>query len=606
MWLKIHLANMYGHNKQSLDERVYWAENHIADIYDSAENPLRGRRWWLKADDPWQCLACCIEMKGALDSEDPANYISHLPIHQDGTCNGLQHYAALGGDLLGATQVNLVPGDRPADIYSEVARLVEKDIAKDKEDGNELAKALYEKIPGDQKISRKIVKQTVMTNVYGVTFVGARAQVQKQLDDIILNNLRGHGNNYVLSLYIATKVFKALGDMFGCASQLMRWLATCAGKIATALSPDQIQKLQAQLEGTPTTKEDGKPAKRKTNVVQSGSGKRKAKADRADFQSSVIWTTPLKLPIVQPYRTSRVKVVKTRLQQISFRNPKLADQILKRKQMQAFPPNFVHSLDATHMLLSALKCDEAGLTFAAVHDSFWTHAADVPQMSSILREAFIRMHSEDIMGRLVEEFRARHSGFMQATKVWADSPLGKRIVALRYSMGPARNSAGKRITRAKHELIEEYQRLRLSNSTDPMEREKGEKMVTPGSLFAQVEPGSADLLAEEEEEEVPAHVAVAKEDLEMLAEGRDSAGQGDVLDEESSAVPSSPAEEMLSTRSDVGESRTSQAAPSVGTGKKKKRKRQMLNIWVPLTFPPLPEKGELNLSSLKDSPYFFS
>jgi DNA-directed RNA polymerase len=39
--------------------------------------------------------------------------VSHLPVHQDGTCNGLQHYAALGGDRLGAEAVNLLPGDAP-------------------------------------------------------------------------------------------------------------------------------------------------------------------------------------------------------------------------------------------------------------------------------------------------------------------------------------------------------------------------------------------------------------------------------------------------------------------------------------------------------------
>ena len=33
------------------------------------------------------------------------------------------------------------------------------------------------------KVSRKVVKQTVMTTVYGVTFVGAREQIERQLKD---------------------------------------------------------------------------------------------------------------------------------------------------------------------------------------------------------------------------------------------------------------------------------------------------------------------------------------------------------------------------------------------------------------------------------------
>ena len=39
-WLKIHLANLYGFDKGSFDERVGFVMNHLDDIYDSAERPL--------------------------------------------------------------------------------------------------------------------------------------------------------------------------------------------------------------------------------------------------------------------------------------------------------------------------------------------------------------------------------------------------------------------------------------------------------------------------------------------------------------------------------------------------------------------------------------
>ena len=39
-WLKIHLANLYGYDKANFDERVLWVEEHVSDIYDSAEKPL--------------------------------------------------------------------------------------------------------------------------------------------------------------------------------------------------------------------------------------------------------------------------------------------------------------------------------------------------------------------------------------------------------------------------------------------------------------------------------------------------------------------------------------------------------------------------------------
>lgn len=81
---------------------------------------LQGRGWWKTADDPWQTLATSMEIADAIRSPDPTQFVSHQPVHQDGSCNGLQHYAALGHDSYGAKQVNLMPADRPQDVYEEV------------------------------------------------------------------------------------------------------------------------------------------------------------------------------------------------------------------------------------------------------------------------------------------------------------------------------------------------------------------------------------------------------------------------------------------------------------------------------------------------------
>jgi DNA-directed RNA polymerase len=154
-WLKIHLANLAGFDKGSFDERVDFVQKHLDQIYDSAERPLEGNRWWAEADDPWQCLATCIELRAALESGDPQSYMSCLPVHQDGTCNGLQHYAALGGDDKGARQVNLSATDRPSDVYTHVAEMVEEMLATDMKLGDKYATML------SGRIARKVVKQTV-------------------------------------------------------------------------------------------------------------------------------------------------------------------------------------------------------------------------------------------------------------------------------------------------------------------------------------------------------------------------------------------------------------------------------------------------------------
>ena len=62
-------------------------------------------------------LAACMEVRGALAWHDAwgstATYPSRLPVQIDGSCNGLQHYAALGRDAPGGAAVNLEPFDRP-------------------------------------------------------------------------------------------------------------------------------------------------------------------------------------------------------------------------------------------------------------------------------------------------------------------------------------------------------------------------------------------------------------------------------------------------------------------------------------------------------------
>lgn len=135
-------------------------------------------------------MAACIELRNAIESGNPESFISHLPIHQDGSCNGLQHYAALGKDIQGAAEVNLLPMDNPQDLYLSVAKRVEKrrliDEQSPDEKIREVAVALRQEMP--QELPRKIIKQTVMTVAYGVTMFGAISQIKRQLKAMDMNS----------------------------------------------------------------------------------------------------------------------------------------------------------------------------------------------------------------------------------------------------------------------------------------------------------------------------------------------------------------------------------------------------------------------------------
>ncbi|GFP97934.1 DNA-directed RNA polymerase 2b chloroplastic/mitochondrial [Phtheirospermum japonicum] len=227
-WLRIHVANLFanGVDKLSLEGRVAFTENHLDDIFDSADRPLEGKRWWLNAEDPFQCLAACINLAEALRSPSPETTISHIPVHQDGSCNGLQHYAALGRDKLGAAAVNLVAGEKPADVYSGIASRV-LDIMKEdaQKDPAVFPDALRARVLINQ-VDRKLVKQTVMTSVYGVTYIGARDQIKRRLKE--RDAIADDSELFGAACYAAKVTLTALEQMFEAARSIMSWLGDCA------------------------------------------------------------------------------------------------------------------------------------------------------------------------------------------------------------------------------------------------------------------------------------------------------------------------------------------------------------------------------------------
>lgn len=555
-WLKIHLSNLMGKDKVSMDDRAGYTEAHMHEVLDSADKPLTGNGWWLKADAPWQALAACKELANAYRYGQgipgkAQEYSCPLPVHQDGSCNGLQHYAALGRDEHGGRAVNLTPvqgEDRPQDVYSKVLQIVIKKMQADaagsslppslvqylkSEEGKErvqraaknpdssfgssgaggtdndslaaanegadifdnsnssgaggaddplrallatsplsadarkivaeafacgsiprVSSAIFACGDSDPAISaalkerlkmliaqfltgsvdRKVVKQTVMTSVYGVTFVGARQQILNRLKEkfdgtsatttaATATTAAGSNNNtsgavvplniffspasaassssspsgasgsgsssstnnsssqlatgatifaapclppsalqvdelesalFQCSSYLAKVTLESLGDLFSSADAIKRWLAEVAGLVAMAEQP-------------------------------------------------MSWVTPLGLPVMQPYRREKSMTVKTLVQELVIVDNSEQLPVSVARQRSAFPPNYVHSLDSTHMMLTALDCSKnKGITFAAVHDSYWTHACDIDTMNKSLREQFIRLYSLP----LLESFRS--------------------------------------------------------------------------------------------------------------------------------------------------------------------------------------------------------
>ncbi|KAI3642318.1 hypothetical protein MP228_011873 [Amoeboaphelidium protococcarum] len=425
-WLKIHLANCYGFDKATFDEREQFADSVLNKIHAAAENPFAkddgNARFWINADKPWLTLSTAMEISNAIKSGKPEEYLSRLPVHQDGSCNGLQHYAALGGDYEGACQVNLASGfDRPQDVYSAVASKVRKMVQEDMESIQSSSEQLDFSKPikqidfikpgvqkilaeliGPERIDRKVVKQTVMTSVYGVTAIGARDQIANRLKEKYYPHTFSEEQIFQLSRYVAPKVFSALDDTFKEARKIQNWLAQSAKILSKSLPPEQIERSLRLL--------DQLKSQRKLQQLDQSSKDsiRKQVKSLQSSSSVVVWTTPLGMVVAQPYKDIKHVTISTAMQSFTLKDHRKKSSVDVSKQVQGFPPNFIHSLDATHMLMTALECYSQGMTFASVHDSYWTHACDVDRLRIILKEQFVKMHSQPIMENLQEELMLRY------------------------------------------------------------------------------------------------------------------------------------------------------------------------------------------------------
>ena len=99
----------------------------------------------------------------------------------------------------------------------------------------------------------------------------------------------------------------------------------------------------------------------------------------------------------------------TSSQRIVLCQPNQSQPVNKKKQVNAFPPNYVHSIDSSHMMFTAAECKRRGIdSFAGVHDSFWTHAGSVDEMNGVIREEFVKLHSQPLLEMLKEELEHNH------------------------------------------------------------------------------------------------------------------------------------------------------------------------------------------------------
>lgn len=362
-WLKVHGANKWGIDKCSDTEQVAWIEERHEQWCAVAADPVGQRSLWADADKPYQFLAFCFEYEEAV--RVGAAFRSRLPIALDGSCNGLQHFSAMLRDAVGGKAVNLVPQDKPADIYQQVADVATGKLIRTAKGDSDHAPAamnwlkLFHRLYGTNPptMSRKLTKKPVMTLPYGSTRQTCTESIYdwyREADGKFFGN-----TGFRHSIYLTPVIWDSIGEVVVAARQAMSWIQRCSSIVAK--------------EG-----------------------------------HAFEYVTPLGFPVYHKAFQTEIKEVRTRL----FGGTRIMVQIFtddlnSAKMRSGSSPNYVHSMDATHLMMVILAALLEGIdSFAMIHDDFGVHACDVDKFHAIIRRTFIALYGPDRLADLRRQLEA--------------------------------------------------------------------------------------------------------------------------------------------------------------------------------------------------------
>lgn len=365
-WLAIHLANQFGVDKVSFDERIAWAAER-EDLWEKiADSPLTHTEW-ADADEPFQALAAIFEYVAVM--REGLDYVSHAVVRVDGSCNGLQHLSAMVRDEVGGAAVNLVPMDEPQDIYGQAAQDLHEIVKRDAKGAEYAAPAKSWLSIFGEKAPRSITKRPVMILPYGGTREAYMKYTMKWLDEHDPDYRHiDKEERYKYVGYVVKTMWAAVSKKLLKARLVMMWLQDCAKEASKT----------------------GKP---------------------------LYWKTPAGFVVRHFYGQEKRINVETKIdgQIISLSAQQVQKTLDKQAQATGIAPNFVHSMDASNLMTAALYARDSGITcLSTIHDSYGTHASDMWTLFDSVRKAFVDTYEHDVLQEFEDACRDVLRGDFQA------------------------------------------------------------------------------------------------------------------------------------------------------------------------------------------------
>lgn len=343
-WFKINGANKWGYDKASLDDRAKWVDERHDLLQAFGADPINNTGW-TEADKPLQFLAWCMEY--AEWKTGIGTFRSRLAVGLDGSCNGLQNFSAMLRDEVGGRATNLVPASLPNDIYQMVADETLRRLQEAGCDEDEFLESLRQRWL-KHGISRSLVKRSVMTLPYG-------SRQSSCAEFIVSDYLRkGTAPEFArteygrAARYLARFVWASIGVVVVKAREAMDWLQSSSRAIL------------------------------------------KGGDDR------IMWTTPTGFPVVSIYWKPSIHQIHTKLAgQARLKLHHDTDVPDFNRHKNGIAPNFVHSLDASHLTAVTRACAARGIAaLHMIHDDFGTHPRHTQALYEIIRQEFLAMYEE--------------------------------------------------------------------------------------------------------------------------------------------------------------------------------------------------------------------
>lgn len=355
-WLAVHGANNWGFDKEHPDARAAWTRDHQEMILKIAEDP-KSNLEWTDADAPYQFLAFCFEWAGYV--KQGLDHVCHIHVDVDATCSGLQHFSALLRDPIGGAMVNLVPNPVRADVYQKSAEIAMDIIRADTcSDGSQ-----HKPFWLTNGMSRSIAKRSVMIVPYSGTLHACMDYTHDALKEAFTKRgLPVPPKSHDLANYGASRLWSAIQQTVPSAISAMSYIKA-------------VVKACIHTSDVPFLK----------------------------------WTTPvIGLPVWQRKVDSKVHVIRTWLDGFGrIKTDALVDtdHLSATKCSTSIPPSFIHSLDATHMLLSVYYGVANGIkNFVVVHDCFGSTPGDMELFNACIREAFVDIYEDrDVFRAFIDE-----------------------------------------------------------------------------------------------------------------------------------------------------------------------------------------------------------